>query len=59
MRRLTLYGAGLVVMLVSVATPGLAAATAAPEIDGSSVSMGLGLLAGGVLILRARLGKSR
>jgi hypothetical protein len=42
------------VMTVAVATPAFAGFAVAPEIDGSSLSAGLGLLAGGVLLLRAR-----
>jgi hypothetical protein len=49
-----LYGAGLVAMVVSVHV-GLAASTAtAPEIDGSSLTAGLGLLTAAVLIVRSR-----
>ena len=45
--------------VVLAATVPLAAggATRVPEIDGSSISAGLGLLAAGVLMLRARRSK--
>ena len=58
MQRLAVYAAVLMLM-VSVATPVFAGAGAAPapEIDGSSLSAGLGLLTGGALLLRARLGR--
>jgi hypothetical protein len=45
------------VMMVAVATPAFAGVGAVPEIDGGSLSAGLGLLAGSVLLLRARLGR--
>ena len=45
-------------LMVSVATPVFAGtAPVVPEIDGSSLSAGLALLAGGMLMLRARLGR--
>ncbi len=54
--RQTLYAAGMLIVLASVATS-LHAGTvsAVPEIDGASLTAGLGLLAGGVLVVRARL----
>jgi len=52
-----MYVAGLLMLLGSLATPVMAGEpTAAPEIDGSLMSTGLALLAGGILILRARRG---
>ena len=59
MRRLAVYAAVLMLM-VSVATPvfaGTVGPAPVPEIDGGSLSAGLGLLAGGVLLLRARFGR--
>ena len=56
MRRV-IYVAGLMLTLVSMAAPASAAIASAPEIDGASLSTGLGLLAGGVLMLRARFGR--
>lgn len=54
--RQTLYAAGMLIVLASVATSLHAGVVAAvPEIDGASLTAGLGLLAGGVLVLRARL----
>ena len=52
------YGAGfLVIMLSLTATVSAGGATAVvPEIDGGSMTMGLGLLSGGLIILRARRG---
>jgi hypothetical protein len=41
-------------MVAAMASPLHAAAAAVPEIDGSSMVAGLGLLSGAVLILRAR-----
>jgi hypothetical protein len=49
-----LYGAGLIAMVLSVHV-GLAASTVpAPEIDGGSLTAGLGLLTAAVLIVRSR-----
>lgn len=56
--RQAVYRAGLMLMLVLAATPVFAQTTApVPEIDGGSLVAGVGLLAGGVLMLRARLGR--
>ncbi len=50
------YGLGLLTLVLSLGTRLFAAATAqAPEIDPSSMSAGLGLLAAGVLIVRSRM----
>ena len=54
MRRQVVYVAGLMLALVFAATPVFAGLNAVPEIDGGSLSTGLGLLAGSVLMLRAR-----
>ena len=53
--RAALYGAGLLAMVLSVQA-GLSAGLniRAPEIDGSSLSAGLGLLTAAVLIVRSR-----
>jgi len=51
------YGLGLLVALVSVARPVLAVGivpVAAPEIDGGSLTTGLGLLAAAIMIVRSR-----
>jgi hypothetical protein len=50
-----LYGAGLLAMVLAVDV-GLAASipVPAPEIDGSSLTAGLGLLTAAVLIVRSR-----
>ena len=55
--RQAVYIAGLMLVLVSMAAPASAGLVggSVPEIDGGSLSTGLGLLAGGVLMLRARL----
>jgi biopolymer transport protein ExbB/TolQ len=53
--RLTCQTLGLLIMLGSIGDRLLAStASIAPEIDGSIVATGIGLLAAGVLILRAR-----
>jgi hypothetical protein len=51
-----LYGAGLLALVV-VMTPRVLAGgvVPVPEIDGGSITTGLGLLTAGVLLLRARL----
>ena len=51
------YGLGILVAVVFTASPAFAGLVRTPEIDGSSVTAGLGLLAAGILLLRAR--KSR
>ena len=49
------YTLGLLLILFSVGSNLLAGTvSAAPEIDAGSISAGLGILAGGILILRAR-----
>ena len=51
------YGFGVLTMVIAIEGHVLAGAVPiAPEIDGSSISAGLGLLAGGILILRSRRG---
>lgn len=52
--RASTYGLGLVMFVGLVAVAHLGAQTSAPEIDGGSISAGLGLLSGAILILRAR-----
>ena len=54
--RATWYGFGVMALVVSVAGQSYAgAAVVTPEIDGSSLSAGIGLLAAGAMILRARM----
>ena len=51
-------GMGVLVVLVVTQAPawaGLPTTVPAPEIDGTSVSTGLGLLAAGVMIARSRM----
>jgi len=50
-----MYVAGLSMVLASLATPVIASTVGVPEIDASSLSVGLGLLAGAVLIVRSRM----
>lgn len=52
--RNTVYGTGLLVIMLSLTATLGAAAAAAPEIDGGSLVTGLGLLSGSLLILRSR-----
>jgi len=54
--RVALYVSGLAMVIASLATSVSAGVVSAvPEIDGASITAGLGLLAGGVLLVRARL----
>jgi hypothetical protein len=56
--RQALYLTGLVALVLSAAVAEAGSATApVPEIGGGSISTGLGLLAGGALMLRARFGR--
>ena len=53
--RLALYCTGLAIVVGSLTTMAMAGGPAGvPEINGASISTGLGLLSGGILILRAR-----
>jgi len=55
--QIAVFGLGVLVALVAIQTPALASISStvpAPEIDGSSLSAGLGLLAAGLLIIRSR-----
>ena len=53
------YGVGVVALVLAVQGQAFAGAVPqAPEIDGSTLSAGFGLLAAGVLIVRSRM-KSR
>jgi MYXO-CTERM domain-containing protein len=57
--RVCWYGFGLTVLVCAASVNVHASAVVTPEIDGSSVSAALGLLAAGVLMLRARRGSQR
>ncbi len=58
MARLVFCSLGVLVVLVVTETLALALdALPAPEIDGTSISAGLGLLAAGAMIVRARWGR--
>jgi len=49
------YGLGVITLLFALQSQMLAGAVArVPEIDGTSISAGLGVLAAGILILRSR-----
>jgi len=52
------YGAGMIMLLVTM-TSGVAGSSpqAVPEIDGATVTTGLGLLTAGILLVRARMGR--
>lgn len=57
--RTILYGLGLAVIAVSVQAVVFAAATQpVPEIDGGTLVSGLGIAAGGLMVLRARYGRN-
>ena len=54
--RSALYAAGMLVVFAAVTTPlSAGVSTVAPEIDGASMTTGLGLLAGGIMLIRARM----
>lgn len=56
--RKAMYSVGFMVVLVSLSATALATpALAVPEIDGGSIASGIGLLTGGMLMLRSRFGK--
>jgi hypothetical protein len=48
-----------VIMVLSIATVATAAAPSAPEIEPSSVTAGLGVLAAGVLMMKSRRGSRK
>ena len=52
------FGAGMAMMLSlhALGSVAYASSTVAPEIDPGSIPMGIALVAGGVLMLRARRG---
>ena len=52
--RVVTYSLGLLMIANALGANLLAGAPAVPEIDAGSISAGLGLLAGGILILRSR-----
>ena len=53
--RLFIRGAGLLVLIASVASTVFATPpTVVPEIDGSTVATGVGLLSGAALIIKSR-----
>ena len=57
MRRIV-YSVGFLMVLASVSNAVMAGTGGSvPEISGGSLSTGLGLLAGGILMLRARFGR--
>ncbi len=50
------YGLGVIAMVLAIQSQVQAGGTApAPEIDGSTLTAGFGLLAAGVLIVRSRM----
>ena len=54
LRQIFGYGLGLLTIVVATQAHAVAAlAVSAPEIDGSSLSTGIAVVAGGVLILRS------
>ena len=54
--RATWYGLGVIALVLTVQAQALAGVVPqAPEIDGSTLSAGFGLLAAGVLIVRTRM----
>ena len=56
MRRIV-YGTGFVMVLAALSTGVIAGVSTVPEISGGALTTGLGLLGGGILMLRARMGR--
>ncbi len=54
--RVTLYAMGVAVIAGSIQAA-VFAVQAVPEIDGGTLVSGIGLLSGGILVLRARYGR--
>ena len=56
--RKAMYSVGFMVVLASLSATVLATPVAvAPEIDGGSIASGIGLLTGGMLMLRSRFAR--
>jgi len=54
--RAACYGLGVIAIVLSIQGQALAGSvTQVPEIDGSTLSAGLGLLAAGAMIIRSRM----
>jgi hypothetical protein len=53
--RVSLFGVAVLALVRAFQTPLAATTVVVPEIDGGSLSVGMAVLAGGVLMLRARL----
>lgn len=58
-RTLTMWCLGMLTILASATGTAYATFGSVPEVSASSVSAGLGLLAGAVMILRARMHRKR
>ena len=52
--RARLVGSAMFAVAIALEAPLAATTSTVPEIDGGTLSMGMALLAGGVLVLRAR-----
>lgn len=55
--RSALAGAGVVALILCAPGYGLASTPIVPEVDGSLLATGLGVLGAGVLLIRARYGR--
>jgi len=58
-RKLAIWCLGLLTIVASATGAVYATAASVPEVDASSVSAGLALLTGAVMILRARMHRKR
>ena len=56
MRR-AMYLSGFAIVMASLGATVMATPAVVPEIDGGSLASGIGLLTGGILMLRSRLGR--
>ncbi len=58
-RNLAIWSLGMLTILASATGTVYATISSVPEVNASSLSAGLGLLAGAVMILRARMHRKR
>ncbi len=52
-----MYSFGFMIVLASLSATVMATPAVAPEIDGGSIASGIGLLTGGMLMLRSRFAR--
>ena len=57
MKKAAMFSAGMMIVMISAGVSVLAQTQPVPEIDAGSISSGIGLLTGGILILKSRWAK--